>query len=168
MSEKISKILFPRLVVLITTCGMDGKANVSTFSFIMPISFQPKYVAFAVVPTRYTFKNLKEVPEFVINIPNEKMLKEVWVCGTRSGRDTDKFKLAELKTEASVKVKPLRIEKCPIQLECKVEFMREFGDHYLIVGKVLEEHVKEKEFKPILHHSGNEFYVVGEKVSYGG
>ncbi|MBS7643217.1 flavin reductase family protein [Candidatus Bathyarchaeota archaeon] len=164
MSARISRIIYPRPTVLITTCNKNGRPNVAAFSFLMPISFEPKYVAFSVAPTRYTFSNLKEVDEFVVNVPTEDMLNEIWVCGTKSGKDVDKFDFAGLETVKSVKVRPPRIKKCPAQLECKVELLKGFGDHYLVVGKVLEEHISERGFKPILHYSGNEFYKLGEKI----
>lgn len=160
--ERISKIIFPRLTVLITTCDEKGKPNVAAFSFIMPISFNPKYLAFSIAPERYTFRNLRKNDGFVVNIPSEDMLQKVWICGTKSGKDTDKFRLANLETVKSVKVDPPRIE-CPIQLECRVEFMEAFGDHYLVVGKVLEEHIGKTQFTPILHCSGDEFYKLKEK-----
>jgi len=131
----------------------------------MPISFEPKYLAFSVAPERYTFRNLNEVKEFVVNIPSERMLKEVWICGTKSGKTVDKFALAGLETEKSLRVLPPRIRGCPVNLECVVELMEKFGDHYLIVGRVLEEHINQVDFKPILHYSGKIFYKVGEKVS---
>lgn len=54
------------------------------------------------------------------------MFKEVWVCGRVSGKNTDKFILAGLKTVKSIKAHPPRIKRCPVQLECKIEFMKEF------------------------------------------
>ena len=164
MAARISRMIFPRLTVLVTTCSRDGKPNVAAFSFFMPVSFDPKYVAFSVAPKRYTFKNLEETGEFVVNVPSEDMLKEIWICGTESGKSVDKFKLAKLETAESKKIRPPRIKRCPIQLECKVESMEEFGDHYLVVGRVLEEHIEKLSFNPILHYSGREFYRVGEKV----
>lgn len=165
MVESISRLLFPRAVALITTCDKSGRPNVASFSFLMPISFEPKYLAFSVAPERHTFKNLSEVKEFVVNIPSEGMLKEVWLCGTKSGRVFDKFALAGLETERSLRVRPPRIKSCPVHLECTVEIMEKFGDHYLVVGRVVEEHVNQIDFKPILHYSGKIFYRVGEKIS---
>ncbi|MDH5816115.1 MAG: flavin reductase family protein [Candidatus Nezhaarchaeota archaeon] len=162
---RISEELYPRLTVLITTCSKDGSYNVATFSFIMPVSFEPKYLAFSISPFRQTFKNLKEVGEFVVNIPTEDMLQKVWICGTKSGKDVNKFDLARLEIIESKKVRPPRIKDCPIQLECKVEFMKEFGDHYIVVGKVVEEHVERGFFKPILHYSGKQFFKVGEMIT---
>lgn len=162
---RISEIIFPRPVALITTCDKGGKLNVATFSFITPVSFSPKYVAFSVRPTRLTFENLKDTQEFVVNIPTEDMLDKVWICGTKSGREVNKFELARLETIGSLKVKPPRIKGCPAQLECEVEFAKEFGDHFVVVGKVVEEHVEEEVFKPILHHSGKKFFKVGRRIS---
>ncbi len=162
--KRISEIVFPRMTVLVTTCNRDGKPNVATFSFFMPVSFDPKYVAFSVSPKRHTFSNLREVEEFVVNIPSGDMLKKVWICGTYSGKDTDKFSLAHFTPIKSVKVQPPRIKECPVQFECKVEFLGEFGDHFLVVGKVVEENVEKTDFEPILHYSGKEFFKLGEKI----
>lgn len=161
---RISQVLFPRLVGLVTTCGREGKPNVATFSFIMPVSFEPKYLAFSISAKRYSFKNLEETKEFVLNIPTKDMLDKVWICGSYSGRDVNKFEKAKLETEKSKVVKPPRIKGCSVQLECKIEFMKEFGDHHIVVGKVVEEHVEKEKFEPILHFSGNEFFTVGKKV----
>lgn len=160
---KISELISPRITALVTTCDRNGKPNVATFSFLMPVSFDPKYVAFSVAPTRLTFENLNENKEFVLNLVDEKMLKEAWGCGNVSGRDEDKFKEFKLKPLKSKAVRPLRIRGCPIQLECKVEFMKRFGDHYLAVGRIVAEHYR-KGVKLIMHHSGTKFYRVGEEV----
>ena len=127
----------------------------------MPISFEPKYLAFAVAPTRYTFSNLREVKEFVVNVPTADMLDKVWICGKLSGRDSDKFKISGLTPVPSKIVKPPRIEECPVQLECVVEEMKEYGDHYLVVGRVVAEHVSKLDFQPLLHLSGPTFFNTG-------
>jgi flavin reductase (DIM6/NTAB) family NADH-FMN oxidoreductase RutF len=164
VAYRISQILHPRLTVLITTCDRSGKPDVATFSFFMPVSFEPKYVAFAVAPQRLTFANLQEVKEFVVNVPTAGMLSEVWVCGSVSGREADKFKLAGLTPVPSVRVKPPRIRECPVQLECTAEWMGEFGDHWLVVGRVVAEHVERAEFEPLLHYSGKRFFKAGERL----
>lgn len=161
---RISELVFPRPTVLITTCSRDGRPNVAAFSFFMPISYEPTYLAFAIAERRHSFKNLREVGEFVVNIPDESMLDKVWVCGTKSGAVEDKFSSAQLTAVESVKVRPPRIKECPVQLECVVEYMEEYGDHYLVVGRVVEEHVERADYKPVLHYSKNLFYKMGEPV----
>ena len=160
---RISAQIFPRCVVLITTINSKGKPNVMTASFVMPVSFNPKYVAVAIAPSRHTFENLKEVPEFTLNLVSKEMKEKAEICGSFSGKDEDKFKLASLDAEKSKLVKPPLIKEAPISLECKVEEMKEFGDHFLIVGKVVEEHVRRKEFEPLLHKSG-EIYMEAKEL----
>ena len=154
---RISQQIFPRPTALITTIGKNNKENVATFSFIMPVSFKPKYIAFSVSPERHTFKNLSETKEFVVNVLSKEMRKEAEICGSFSGRDRDKFILAKLTREKAEKVKPPLIRECPISLECKVVFMQEFGDHYLVVGRVEKEHIRKEEFDPLLHFSSDVF-----------
>lgn len=146
---RISEQIFPRVCALI--CSSDGKDNVMTASFLMPISFEPKYLAISVSPKRKTFENLKKIKEFTLNVLSEKMKKEAEICGSWSGKEVDKFKLAKLKKEKSKFVKPPLIKNCPISFELKIEFMEEFGDHYLVVGKVLNEVIRKRNFKPLLH-----------------
>lgn len=154
---KISQQIFPRAVALIVTISKEGKPNVMTASFLMPISFEPKYLAFSIAPTRYSFENLKEVKEFTLNICSEDMLNEAKICGSYRGENIDKFKLANLETEKSFKVKPPLIKNSPISFECRVELMKEFGDHFLVVGRVVNEKVRKEEFKPLLHKTSDIF-----------
>jgi flavin reductase (DIM6/NTAB) family NADH-FMN oxidoreductase RutF len=154
---RISQQIFPRPTALITTIDKNGKENVATFSFLMPVSSEPKYVAFSISPKRHSFKNLKETKEFVINVLSKEMKKEAEICGSFSGRDKDKFVLAKLTKQKAEKVKPPLIKECPISLECKVVSIQEFGDHYLVVGIVEKEHIRKEEFDPLLHFSGDVF-----------
>ncbi|NHV99653.1 MAG: flavin reductase family protein [Thaumarchaeota archaeon] len=161
---RISEIIFPRVTGLVITCDRQGKPNIAAFSFLMPISFEPKYVAFAVSPRRKTFENLREVGEFVLAIPPMEMINRVWACGTKSGREVDKFTLLGLETRMAKAVKPPLVRNMPVQLECRVELFKEFGDHWLVVGKVLEEHVEKLDFQPVLHYSKNVFTTVSERM----
>lgn len=157
---RISKLVFPRPVALITTEG--GEDNVATYSFVTPISFKPKLVAFSVAPSRHSFQLLKENEEFVFHMIGKDLLDEALYCGSKSGRDVDKFEETDLKKIESEEVKPPTIKQCPIALEAEVRGMEEYGDHYLVVGEVVHERIKGKDFKPLLHISGDRFAVAEE------
>jgi len=157
---RISEQIFPRVVALIVSIDENGKENVMTASFLMPISFEPKYVAIAVAEERLTFENLKKKKEFTLNICSKEMKEKAIICGSYSGREKDKFELAKIEREKSKIVRPSLIKESPISFECKVEFMKKFGDHWLVVGKVVEEHVRKKEFSPLLHKSKDKFLYV--------
>jgi len=161
---RVSEIIFPRMTGLVITCDSQGKPNIAAFSFLMPISFEPKYVAFAVSPRRKTYENLREVEEFVLAIPPSEMIEKVWACGTKSGRETDKFVLLGLETVRAKTVKPPLLRSMPVQLECRMELFKEFGDHWLVVGRVLKEHVEKLDFQPVLHYSKNVFTTVSGRM----
>jgi len=154
---RISQQIFPRCVVLIGSCSKEGKENVMTASFVMPISFEPKYLAFSISPERETFKNLSETKEFTLNLVSKEMKKIAEICGSYSGKEKDKFKLAGIEKERGEFVKAPLIKQSPISFECKVEKMEKFGDHFIVVGKVVKEHIRKKDFIPLLHKSGEIF-----------
>jgi flavin reductase (DIM6/NTAB) family NADH-FMN oxidoreductase RutF len=155
---RISEQIFPRVVALIVSTDETGKENVMTASFLMPVSFNPKYVALAIAEERLTFENIKKTREFTLNICSKEMKKKAIICGSISGRDKDKFELTKLEKEKSKIVKPSLIKEAPISFECKMEFMEKFGDHWLIVGRVVEEHVRKENFSPLLHKSKDQFF----------
>jgi len=155
---RISEQIFPRVVALIVSIDENGKENVMTASFLMPISFNPKYVAVAIAEERLTFENIKKTREFTLNVCSKEMKEKAVICGTISGRDKNKFEIAKLEKEKSRVVKPSLIKESPISFECKVEFMEKFGDHWLIVGRVLEENIRKEDFSPLLHKSKDQFF----------
>jgi len=160
---RISQQIFPRCVVLIASVDKEGRANVMTASFVMPVSFEPKYVAFSISPYRHTFKNLRETKEFTLNLVSKEMKEMAEICGSYSGKEANKFELAKLTKAKAEFVKAPLIEESPISFECRVEDMREFGDHWIVVGKVLKEHVRRENFTPLLHKSG-EVYMEAKKL----
>jgi flavin reductase (DIM6/NTAB) family NADH-FMN oxidoreductase RutF len=129
-----------------------------TASFVMPVSFEPKLLAFSISPHRYTYENLKEVPEFGINVLEKEQREIAIICGTRSGREADKFEIAKITKEDSKFIKPPLVKECPISLECKVEQMVEAGDHFIVIGRVVNEVVRKKEFIPLLHVTGDKYF----------
>jgi flavin reductase (DIM6/NTAB) family NADH-FMN oxidoreductase RutF len=79
--------------------------------------------------------------EFVANLPSTKQYDAVELCGTRSGKDTDKFEMCRLgKLPATVVAAPL-IAECPINLECKVVHVLPLGSHDLVVAEIVKTHV---------------------------
>lgn len=159
---KISEQIFPRPVLLVCTVDGKGKENVMPASFSMPVSFNPKFLAVSISPNRYTFVCLKETGEFTANVATAGLFEQVKYCGSVSGRDVDKLSCSGLRREPSVKVRPPTLADCPISLECVVEDMREFGDHHIVVGRVVHEHIRRRNFVPLLHHTGERYMVPKE------
>jgi len=65
---KISEEIFPRRICII---NKDEKSN------IMTICFDQKYSALSISSKRYTFQNLKEIPEFSLNYKRRFYLTQI-------------------------------------------------------------------------------------------
>jgi flavin reductase (DIM6/NTAB) family NADH-FMN oxidoreductase RutF len=167
--EVAQRLFAPRLVVLATSVDKNGKPNIIPLAWAMPTSFDPPLVAISVGTRRYSHELIAGGGEFVVNIPPISILDKVQLCGSRSGRTSDKFSEAGLTIISSKQVRPPRIKECVAHLECKVVGKFQTGDHTIFVGKVVAASVDEAAFdgqgkimnlelfKPIFHLGGDSF-----------
>jgi flavin reductase (DIM6/NTAB) family NADH-FMN oxidoreductase RutF len=100
-------------------------------------SFEPFLMLISIDHRRYSHEGIQMHKEFVLNYPNEEQADAAWVCGTKSGRDGDKLKLAGLKLVDSKVVKVPTIDGVTVAFECKVMDEFETGDHTVFVGEVV-------------------------------
>ncbi len=108
--------------VLCTVVDKAGKQNLLTLGWgqIGPSYHGHPIFIIAVTPLRYSWRFLEQVPEFVIAVPDDSLREATVICGTKSGRDMDKFKAAGLTPVPSVHVKAPSILECPINVECRI------------------------------------------------
>nr|HDO80375.1 flavin reductase family protein [Candidatus Bathyarchaeota archaeon] len=155
------RLLYPRPVVLVSCMDPQGKRNIITLSWSMPTSFNPPMVAVSIGLQRESCRMIKEAGEFVVNVPPSKLVREVLLCGTISGRNFDKFSEAGLTPAPARRVRAPIIEECIAHLECKVVDVVRTGDHALFVGEVLEAYAEEnfskRRSEVLLHLGGEEF-----------
>jgi flavin reductase (DIM6/NTAB) family NADH-FMN oxidoreductase RutF len=92
--------------------------------------------------SRHSHGAITASKEFVVNIPTSKQIHVVELCGTTSGRDSDKFAALGLgKHSPSVVAAPL-IAECPINLECQVRHTVPLGSHDLFVAEIVKVHAQ--------------------------
>ncbi|MTK64322.1 MAG: flavin reductase family protein [Methanobacterium sp.] len=171
-TEKAYRLIAPRPTIIITT-QYKGRINAAPFSFTMPVSVEPPLVAFASAPTHHTFKNIEKTGEFVINIPNEDILKELWITGEKLPEEVNELEKANLTGISSSIVSPPKIGECIAHMECKVHSITDVGDHKLVIGRVVKADVDKtalkdglldvENVKPVLHLGGVNF-VVGDHL----
>ncbi len=171
--EKFYYLLHPRPVVLIVTCGRDGRVNVMAASWVTPIAEDEPTVGVAIAREHFTRKLLEEVPEFTINVPSVDLLDKVWKAGTLSGHKVDKAKVLGLRFGKSRKVKPPIVEDCIGFIEAKVRTVVSIGEVDFVIGDVVDAYVREeflyreslidiRKARPLLHVAGRAFTVPGE------
>ncbi|MFX1408870.1 MAG: flavin reductase family protein [Promethearchaeota archaeon] len=133
--------LFKRNTALIVTMGKNGKLNVMALDWKKMEEMQGKPVIRAQVAySRYTYTFLTEgVNEFTINIPSNKMYYAVDIAGSHSGRNTDKFQKAELKTIPGQKTKVPTLKDCLLSYECKIvkDSKSDISSHHYFFGEIL-------------------------------
>jgi flavin reductase (DIM6/NTAB) family NADH-FMN oxidoreductase RutF len=165
------KILCPRPVVLISTIDIQGISNAAPYSFVMPISCQPAMLGFASAPRHHTLTNIRETKEFILNIPSEEIIDQMWKCAKPYPKGVSEIIETGLTEEKAKMVSVPRIGECIGWIECSLEFEKEIGDHVMIVGQVLSSQIRDEwwkddkyqaiQAKPLLHISGLEFSIPG-------
>ncbi len=128
---------YPEPVVLVTSIGTNGRPNILTVGWTMFCSAEPPMVAIAIGKTRHSHSLILETREFVLAFPGEDLEPAVVLCGTRSGRDTDKFKETGLTARPASRVRPPLIEECLANFECTVEHIYDSGSHTIFVGRIV-------------------------------
>ena len=121
----------------------DGKMNIIVIGMFASFSGNPSLVGIGVAPSRYSYDLIRKSREYVVNVVDERLMEAVRICGERSGRDSDKFKLAKLTPVKGVKVNAPYIQESPVNIECKVVQEVETGDHTWFIGEVQTAHVNE-------------------------
>ncbi len=107
--------------ILLTTKAGD-KVNTMTIGWgTIGVQWgRPIFIAF-VRESRYTKQLLEANGAFTVNVPlGEADKNMISVCGTVSGRDTDKLAQLGLTAEAGETVSVPAIRQLPLTLECKV------------------------------------------------
>jgi len=107
--------------LLLVSLGKDGVPNAMTIGWgTIGIIWGKEIFTVLVRPSRYTFTRLAESDSFTVNVPAPSLHDAVTFCGTRSGRDYDKFAECGMTAEASRAVSTPGIAECPIVYECEV------------------------------------------------
>jgi flavin reductase (DIM6/NTAB) family NADH-FMN oxidoreductase RutF len=85
----------------------------------------------AVRLSRHTFSIIESAEDFTVSIPSSDMKKEIMFCGTKSGRDYNKFKECDLQISDSQKVVTPIIKVPGLHYECKIMYKSAMDPAYL-------------------------------------
>ena len=141
----------PRPIALASTIDLDGKPNLSPFSFFNAFGANPPVVVFSPSrrgkdnTTKHTYENVKEVPEVVINAVTYEMVQKVSDASADFAKGVNEFEMVGFTMQPSDLVKPFRVKESPFQMECKVLQVIETGYGHaagnLVICEVLRIHV---------------------------
>ena len=137
--------IVPRPIALVTTLGPMGP-NAAPFSLFNMVGTAPPLLMFSVGnqgdgSEKDTIQNLRRLPEFVVHICNEAIAERMNICATDFPTGVNELERAGFTTTPSQKVRPPRITEAPVQMECRVVKIVDFGTrHHVVFGEVVMFH----------------------------
>lgn len=150
--ENAFRCKYPDPVVLVSTRGPDGRANVMAVSWITFASDEPWMFVLGIDSGAYTFDLIRKTREFVVAYPHQGMAKAVLLAGSRHGHRTDKIKLTGLKLQKAAVVNAPLVADAIANFECKLVKIFKPGNCPLVIGEVVAAHVnKNKNLKRLFN-----------------
>ncbi len=144
----------PRPICFASTIDAKGQLNLAPFSFFNVVSANPPVVVFSPNNSgrdgtpKQTYLNAKAVPEVVVNVVSYAMVQQMNVAAAPWEHGVSEFEKAGFTAVPSDLVKPMRVGESPVQLECKVIEIKEFGEGggsgKLIMAQVLKMHINKE------------------------
>ena len=109
------------------TVGDKEKYNTMTISWgSVGLMWRKKMFIAMVRESRYSSEFLDLGKSYTVSIPRENEMKEaLGICGSKSGRDIDKEKEANIKIVKSKEVQAPIVYGCEKYYECKIVFKQE-------------------------------------------
>jgi len=131
--------------VMCTVVNRDGKDNIITLGWglIGPHYGNRPIVVIAVCPPRYSWRFLEDTGEFVLAVPGDELRAAVDLCGTKSGRDMDKFEATGLTRVKSAEVSAPSIAECLFNVECRT-YTKVAPPHMLLTPRHRERPVEDQ------------------------
>ncbi len=175
---KPGNMIYPLPAVMVTCRDKKGNDNVFTVAWTGTVCTNPPMAYISVRPSRYSYNMIKETGEFVINLTTEELAYATDFCGVKSGRDLDKFKECKLHKEEATEVNAPMLVESPINIECRVKEIHEYGSHTMFVADVLAVHADEKymnetgkfqleESNPLAYSHGTYFGLTSPQGTFG-
>ena len=97
-------------------------------------------ICISVRPGRASHTLIEQQGDFAINIPTPDMEFVSDFVGTKTMRQTDKWKETGLTRISAVEIKSPLLEECPVNIECRVTQQIKLPSHSLFIGEVLAVH----------------------------
>lgn len=157
---------FPAFPVVLAAVSDDrGGRNVITVALVHMFSFNPPVLGIGISPARHSYGMLERADDFSLNIPGKELVEEVLYCGSRSGREVDKFEECGFETLPGKKIRSPVIGECMVNLECVKRARIDAGDHVWFLGEVVHaEMEKDADREKSLMYWSGEFRVLGDVI----
>ena len=146
----------PRPIAWVSSYDAAGVPNLAPFSYFMAITDSPPTIAFSCSPRagakeankKDTLRNVEAMGEYVVNIVDDDRAEAMNLTSGDYPPEVDEFALTKLTTAPAIKVKAPRVVEAPISMECKLVRVLPVGRANLIIGEVVQWHVRDDVYDP--------------------
>ena len=149
----LTDIITPRPIAFVSTIDKDGVYNLAPYSYFTPLCNVPMIVGFSLGrkgkgEKKDTLVNVEYSKEFVINIVTETLANPMVKTAKAFPIQIDEFKEVGLTPIKADLVKPPMVAESPINMECRLMQILEFGvdpkKNNFIIGEVIRVHIKDE------------------------
>lgn len=143
----LTNFIGPRPIALVSTRSATGQNNAAPMSFFNVFSHDPALVVLGIQTRpdgqeKDTVRNIRRDGEFVVNMVDMALSQAMLVCGLAVAEEVDEVALAGLTTAPCAHIRVRRIVESPCAMECRVDRLLEYGRRLLIIGEVVQMHVR--------------------------
>lgn len=138
-------------VILLSTIDNTNSTNITPISSSWSLSSN---IVIGLSLSSKAIENIEYCPEMVLNIASDDLSKKIESIAKYTGRNpvppeklksgfnycNDKFSLGGFTSQVSHTVRPLRIQECPLQVECLVENIIKRDSHAIVELRVNHVH----------------------------
>jgi len=151
-SHLLTDIISPRPIAWVSSVGNNDVYNLAPFSAYCMLNIRPVTVGFAVTTYRDgkkkdTILNIESSKEYVISVVTDALAQSMNTTCTPYPPEVSEFKEAGLTPVKADLVKAPLIAESPINMECRLIRIDEFGNlpsqFGFIIGEVLRVHVND-------------------------
>lgn len=168
----LNSVVVPRPIAWVATTSADGVDNLAPHSFFTVACVDPPVVQFTSVGRKDSLANVEATREMTVSLTPEWLFEEVNATGTNFPHDADEFAEVGLEREPSTHVRPPRVARSPVVLECVLHSTVCLGDSTVVFGRVVHAAVSDDvlvdgrpqidRLKPLARLGGNQWSTIGE------
>ena len=145
----------PRPIAWVSTINSSGRPNLAPFSFFNALSAKPPLLGFCPAlrerpegpAPKDTLRNIRETKEFVVNAVTFAVAEAMNLTSGEYDESVNEFELAKLTPLPSSIVRPPRVAESPVNFECKLHQIVDFGTERssgsLVIGEIVSIHLHE-------------------------
>lgn len=146
----LTSIVAPRPIAWVSTISRDGVANLAPYSFYNAVAGFPPTIMFSVAYRRRephekdTLRNIQAIDEFVCHVVEVDFAEAMIQTAVELPYGVSEFNAAQLETVPATDVRPPRIAKAAVAMECKVtQIVPVTGaTNVMVLGRVVRFHVR--------------------------